>query len=92
VRLTLDQSLRLGLLRVGMGAILALVFDFFQYLAGLLYVDALRQDAEQRKKTEVVYDYDAPLYRARDWFFWLKVIAVVGDSVYLLALLIPRVF
>ena len=92
VRLMLDQSLRLGFLRVGMGAILALVLDFFQYVAGLLYVDTVRRSAERRKANEVIYDYDAQLYRARGWFFWLKVIVVVGDSGYLLALLIPRVF
>lgn len=40
----------------------------------------------------VAGDYDAPLHRARDWFFWLKVVVLVGDAVYLLALLIPRVF
>lgn len=71
------------LLLTGALALLALVFDHLQYLFGYLTSDQVRKQAEQASRTEVVYNYDAPLYRARTFAFWAKQVIAMAAVVLL---------
>lgn len=60
------------LLGAGGLAVCSLLADYFQYLfAYISSVDVLKQsEADPTAKPE--YDYSAPTYRARKFFFWTK--------------------
>lgn len=72
------------LLTVLVLASVGLVFDYLQYLAGYLNSRRVQLDAEASAKTTTSYDYSAPLYRLRSYFFWAKQVVVLVAVVWLL--------
>jgi hypothetical protein len=80
------------LLRVGALSVLALLFDFLQYVFGYIYSDHLRKMLEARKLKDLDYNYRHPLWLLRRGMFWLKQATVLIAVIMFICTLIPYLF
>jgi hypothetical protein len=68
-------------------ALLAMVSDFLQYVAGYASVqDTL--SAPRRRNVVYEYDYDTLAHRSQSWFFWAKQILLASSAVVLAVMLL----
>jgi hypothetical protein len=73
-----------SLLIIGGLCLLALIADYFQYLAGYFSSKKLLDEADTLKKEDgIEYNYSDCLYRARTLMFTLKQVSVLSAAVIL---------
>ena len=88
--LNMTTPLKRWLMFVGILALVAMVFDFLQYLIGYQCSNALREKMETEELEEASYDCEDWRHRIRRWCFCLKQIIVIVAAILFLVILIPQ--
>jgi hypothetical protein len=76
------------LLGVAALAIVALLCDYLQYLAGYLATNAVRTAAERANRKTATYDYRDVRYGLRGLCFWLKQAFAAAATIWMLVMLV----
>lgn len=84
------QPLSSQLLGIAGGALLTLLLDFLQYIAGYLNTASVLNKMEKQKATEATYNYQSLGFRFRRFFFWSKVCVLTVTVLALLRILAWR--
>lgn len=87
---SIAQPLNSQLLGIAGGAILTMLLDFLQYVAGYLNTARLLTGVERAGATEGTYNYHSWGFRFRRFFFWTKVGVVIITVLALLRILAWR--
>jgi hypothetical protein len=70
--------------------ILSILCEMGQYLCGYRLADRLLREMEREKRTEFEYPTADPLYKARDRFFFWKIVLAIAAGVILLFTLFQK--
>lgn len=89
---SLAGQLRSKLLVVAALCVLALVFDFVQYLFGYVTVNRTRRQIEDAQQREGKYDYESLSWCLRNLFFWAKQAIILAAAVLFLVVLVPYIY
>jgi hypothetical protein len=84
---TVASQLKRPLLGIGVGAIVVMVLDFLQYVAGYVNTLHLLHDMERKRLTEAQWNRTSLSYRCRGYFSYAKQVALVAIVVWLLVVL-----
>lgn len=87
---SIAEPLRAQLLGIAGGAILTMLLDFLQYVAGYLNTASVLAEIEKIKATEGTYDYGSWGFRFRRFFFWSKMTVITITVLALLRILVWR--
>ena len=68
----ISNQLKGSLLAIGVAAIMVMVLDFLQYVAGYFDTLLIFNDAQARNATEASWDSGSFLYRMRQFCFYFK--------------------
>jgi hypothetical protein len=71
-------------------SILSILCEMGQYLSGYILDNRLRKEMEREKRTEFEWPTGDPFYKARQFFFWCKVVLAIAAAVILLITLFQK--